>query len=123
MWMSSCETFFEVSSRLFLAGRVHRLPGVLSKSFARYATYVSVASRPVSILLRVLTGFFHRPAYYGLISDASAQTIAGRAQMWQIFLPTPLPVLCAILPRLETVVGDLRGNPADIRIPAVRSRL
>jgi hypothetical protein len=59
MIMSSCETFIGFTASLSL-GKVRRLPGGPPKSSARYDLAV-VVSRPVSIFLRVLTGFFMPP--------------------------------------------------------------
>jgi hypothetical protein len=56
MRVSSCETFIGFTASLSL-GKVRRLPGGPPKSSARYDLAV-VVSRPVSIFLRVLTGFF-----------------------------------------------------------------
>jgi hypothetical protein len=56
MVLSSCGTFIGFTASLSL-GKVRRLPGGLPKSSARYDLAV-VVSRPVSIFLRVLTGFF-----------------------------------------------------------------
>jgi hypothetical protein len=59
MMVSSCETFIGFTASLSL-GKVRRLPGGPPKSSARYDLAV-VVSRPVSIFLRVLTGFFMPP--------------------------------------------------------------
>ena len=56
MGVSSCGTFTGFTASLSL-GKVRRLPGGPTKSSARYDLAV-VVSRPVSIFLRVLTGFF-----------------------------------------------------------------
>jgi hypothetical protein len=68
MMLSSCETFIGFTASLSL-GKDRRLPGGLPKSSARYDLAV-VVSRPVSIFLRVLTGFFmpRRRISYSLIS-------------------------------------------------------
>jgi hypothetical protein len=55
--VSSCGTHFGSTASLSL-GEVCRLPRWPPKSSARYDLAV-VVSRPVSIFLRVLTGFFH----------------------------------------------------------------
>jgi hypothetical protein len=56
MMLSSYETFQSFIASLSL-GEDCRLPGALPNSSARYDLAV-VVSRPVSIFLRVLTGFF-----------------------------------------------------------------
>jgi hypothetical protein len=54
------------NASLSLKGAIYRLPGESPKSSARYDLAV-VVSRPVSIFLRVLTGFFIPPSYFPAI--------------------------------------------------------
>ena len=57
MWLSSCETFIGFIASLSLGNGFADCLADRPKSSARYDLAV-VVSRPVSIFLRVLTGFF-----------------------------------------------------------------
>jgi hypothetical protein len=84
MAMSSCGTFCGFTASLSL-GRFADCLGGSSNSSARYDLAV-VVSRPVSIFLRVLTGFFIFLALSGRIT-------AGRGPVPLVVPPTPIPQL------------------------------
>jgi hypothetical protein len=93
MRVSSYETSQDFIASLSL-GEDRRLPGALPNSSARYDLAV-VVSRPVSIFLRVLTGFF----------------LAGLSFFSKPFTFPPQIVARALLRAASTLVSPIKLSP------------